>query len=322
MNPVTRRDFIKLSAAAGVATAVAAPLGSVALAAPASSSAENPFKRTGKPRLLLSLAAYSFRDEFPTMRGKAQKKAPAKPTDMFKFIDYCAAQGCDGAELTTYFIPDESDDYMIKLRRHAYLRGVAVSGTAIGNNFSVPKGPKLDEEIAYTKKWIDKSLLMGAQHIRVFAGNIPKDAPKEFTRAVADQQVIECLKVVADYAGKKGIFLGLENHDSIGSAATLIPMVKAVNSPWVGINLDSGNFHTADVYKDFAECVPYSLNVQFKVEIHDAATKKKAPADIKRFTQILKDGGYQGWVALEYEAAEDSSVAVPRILKQMKGLFA
>lgn len=321
MNPVTRRDFIKLSAAAAAGVAAAAgPLGSTAFAAPA--AVENPFKRSGKPRLLLSLAAYSFRDEFPTMRGKAAKKAPAKPIDMFKFIDYCATHGCDGAELTTYFIPDESDDYMIKLRRHAYLRGVAVSGTAIGNNFSVPKGAKLDEEIAYTKKWIDKSLLMGAPHIRVFAGNIPRDAPKEFTRAVADQQVIECLKVCADYAGKKGIFLGLENHDSIGSAATLIPMVKAVNSPWLGINLDSGNFHTADPYKDFAECVPYSLNVQFKVEVHDLATKKKAPADLKRFTQILKDGGYQGWVALEYEASEDSSVAVPRILKQMKALFA
>ncbi len=321
MNPVTRRDFIKLSAAAGLAAA-AAPLAASA-AASTSAASTNPFKRTGKPRLLLSLAAYSFRENFPTMRGKANAKmVPTKATDMFKFIDYCAAQGCDGAELTTYFLGDESDEHMIKLRRHAYLRGIAVSGTAIGNNFSLPKGPKLDEEIAATKKWIDKALLMGAQHIRVFAGNIPRDAPKEFTRAVADQQVIDCLKICADYAGKKGIFLGLENHDSIGSAATLIPMVKAVNSPWVGINLDSGNFHTADPYKDFAECVPYALNVQFKVEVHDVATKKKTHADIKRFTQILKDGGYQGWVALEYEAAEDSAVAVPRILKEMKALFA
>lgn len=316
MNPVTRRDFLKLSTAAGLAAATA-PL--AALAAPASS--ENPFKRSGKPKLLLSLAAYSFRENFPTMRGKTNAKMPAgKGTDMFKFIDYCAAQGCDGAELTTYFFAEETDAYMIKLRRHAYLRGIAVSGTAIGNNFSLPKGPKLDEEIATTKKWIDHALLMGAQHIRVFAGNIPKDAPKDFTRAVADKVVIGALEECCDYAGKKGIFLGLENHDSIGSAATLIPMVKAVNSPWCGINLDSGNFRTPDPYKDFAECVPYALNVQFKVEIHEGAVNK--PADFKRFTQLLRDGGYQGWVALEYEAKEDSAVAVPRHLAEMKALFA
>jgi sugar phosphate isomerase/epimerase len=239
---------------------------------------------------------------------------------MFKFIDYCAAQGCEGAELTSYFFDAETDDYMIKLRRHAFLRGIEVSGTAIGNNFSVPKGPKREEEIATTKKWIDRALLMGAQHIRVFAGNIPKDAPKELTRAEADKLVISALEECCDYAGKKGIFLGLENHDSIGSAATLIPMVKAVNSPWIGINLDSGNFRTADPYKDFAECVPYSLNVQFKVEIHAGGGNQ--PADLKRFTQILRDGGYQGWVALEYEAKEDSAIAVPRVLAEMKRLFA
>lgn len=317
MNPVTRRDFIKASAAITLA-ATAAPLTSVA----ASSSSANPFKRSGKPRLLLSLAAYSFRDTFPTMRGKANAKvAPGKAIDMFKFVDYCAVNGCDGTELTTYFFAEETDEYILKLRRHCYLRGMPISGTAIGNNFSLPKGPKLAEEIATTKKWIDRAALLGAPHIRVFAGNIPRDEQKNITRQQADKQVIASLEECADYAAKKGVFLGLENHDSIGTAASLIPMIKAVNSPWVGINLDSGNFHTPDPYKDFAECVPYALNVQFKVELHGEGKTKK-PADFKRFTQLLKDGGYQGWVALEYEAAEDPSVAVPRHLKQMKELFA
>ena len=252
------------------------------------------------------------------MRGKANAKmAPAKATDMFKFIDYCAANDCEGAELTSYFFDSETDDYMVKLKRHAFLRGVGVSGTAIGNNFSHPKGAKRDEEIALTKKWIDRAVLMGAPHIRVFAGVQPKDFP----RAEADKMVISALEECCDYAGKRGVFLGLENHDSIGSAETLIPMVKAVKSDWVGINLDSGNFRTADPYKDFAECVPYAVNVQLKMDIHAAGGGKK-PADLKRFTQLLRDGGYQGWVALEYEAAEDSAVAVPKALKELKAMFA
>ena len=317
MNPVSRRDFLKLTAAASITTAVAPTFPRAATAA--APAGIGPFKRTGQPRLLLSLAAYSFRENFPTMRGKPNTKVPAgRETDMFKFIDYCAAQGCDGAELTSYFFAEETDAHMIALRRHAFLRGVAVSGTAIGNNFSLPKGPKLTEEITTTKKWIDRSLLMGAQHIRVFAGNVPKEA-KNFTRAEADKQVIAALEECCDYAGQRGIFLGLENHDSIGSAAALIPMVKAVNSPWIGINLDSGNFRTEDPYKDFAACVPYALNVQFKVEIHAGGGNQ--PADLKRFTKLLRDGGYQGWIALEYEAKEDSAVAVPRYLKEMKALF-
>jgi sugar phosphate isomerase/epimerase len=312
MPTVTRRDFLKFSAAAGLA---AAALPFAASAAPAA----NPFQRAGQPRLRLSLAAYSFRDSFPVMRGKPNPKATAEnATDMFKFVDYCAAHGCDGAELTSYFFAEESDDYLIKLRRHCFLRGVAISGTAIGNNFSLPKGPKLTDEIAATKKWIDRAAVLGAPHIRVFAGI----APKGFARAEADKTVISSLEECCDYAGRKGIFLGLENHDSIGAADTLLPMIKAVNSSWLGINLDSGNFRTDDPYQDFAACVPYAVNVQFKTEVHAGSGTAKKPADMKRFAQLLRDGGYQGWVALEYEAKEDPHTAVPRLLQQMREMFA
>src|SRR5688572_863960 len=200
MNTVTRRDFLKTSAVASLA-ATALPAGSWAAH---TGMSPGPFKRTGKPRLLLSLAAYTFRETFPTMRGKANAKLDqSKAIDMFKFIDYCAAHGCDGAEPTTYFFAEESDDYVLKLRRHAYLRGMPISGTAIGNNFSHPKGPKLNEEIAATKKWIDRAFLLGTQHIRVFAGNVPRDAG--ITRAEADKNVITALAECCDYAGKKGI---------------------------------------------------------------------------------------------------------------------
>lgn len=313
MNTVSRRDFVKLSTAATLAAA-GAPL-----LAPATTLAGEPFKRAGKPRLLLSLAAYSFRDFFPIMRGKPNTKAiPAgKEMDMFKFIDYCAAHGCDGAELTSYFFAEETEDYMVKLRRHCFLGGVGVSGTAIGNNFSHPKGPKRDEEIATTKKWIDRAAALGASHIRVFAG-----VTKEIPRVEADKLVISALEETCEYAGRKGVFLGLENHDSIGTADTLIPMVQAVKSKWIGINLDSGNFRTDDPYKDFERCVPYALNVQFKTETGKGTTGGVREADMKRFTKILKDQGYQGWVALEYEAKEDPWTAVPRLLGEMKHLFA
>jgi sugar phosphate isomerase/epimerase len=313
MNAITRRDFVKLSTAATLAT-VGAPL-----LTPRATQAGEPFPRAGKPRLLLSLAAYSFREFFPVMRGKPNPKAiPAgREMDLFKFVDFCGAHGCVGAELTSYFFPADFDHaYLMQLRRHCFLRGVGISGTAIGNNFSHPKGPKRDAEIEETKKWIDRAALLGAPHIRVFAG-----VTKEIPRDEADKLVISALEETCDYAGKKGIFLGLENHDSIGSADTLIPMVQAVKSPWIGINLDSGNFRTDDPYKDFERCVPYAVNVQFKTELGKGTKDGVREADLKRFTKILKDQGYQGWVALEYEAKEDPWTAVPRWLGQMRDLF-
>jgi sugar phosphate isomerase/epimerase len=286
---------------------------------PVEAPAAGPFERKGRPRLLLSLAAYSFREFFPVMRGKSNPKVPAgRSIDMFRFVDFCAEHGCDGAELTSYFFPADFDHaYLMQLRRHCFLRGIAVSGTAIGNNFSHPKGPKRDVEIEETKRWIDRAALLGAPHIRVFAG-----VTKELPRDQADQLVISALEETCDYAGKKGIFLGLENHDSIGSADTLLPMIQAVKSPWLGINLDSGNFRTDDPYKDFERCVPYAVNVQLKTETGKGTRGGAQPADLKRFVRILRAGGYQGWVALEYEAKEDPWRTVPGILGEMKKLFA
>mgnify|MGYP006115044467 FL=1 len=237
--------------------------------------------------------------------------------DMFKFIDFCADHGCDGTELTSYFFRHNvTRDYLIALRRHAFLRGVEISGTAVGNNFSLPKGDARDAQIAYVKKWIDHAAVLGAPHIRVFAGRETKDVE----RAEADKWAIAGLRECCDYAGKRGIFLGIENHDSIGDAKTLINFLKAVDHPWFGVNLDSGNFRTANPYEDFAASAPYAVNVQLKVELKVAG--KKEEADLKRMADILRKANYQGYVVLEYEAAEDPYAVIPTLLKKLRGILA
>jgi len=71
---------------------------------------------------------------------------------------------------------------------------------------------------------------------------------------------VTALEECADYAAQKGIFLGLENHGGIVAECDgLLELVQAVKNPWLGINLDSGNFQTADPYADLAKCVPFSV---------------------------------------------------------------
>ncbi len=302
---LTKRTFLKTTGLASVG---------VGLGGLTTTSAA-PIKRKGKSRLNLSLAAYSFRDFFNTATHRQNRPADAKSITMHDFIDYCADQGLAGAELTSYYLhQDINRADLLKLKRHAFLRGVAISGTAVGNTFTHGKGEKRDQQVAHVKKWVDNAAVMGAPHVRVFAGNA-----NGLSLSDAQKNCIEVLEEVGEYAGKRGVFLGIENHGGIvAEADSLLKIVEATKCRWVGINLDTGNFHTDDVYGDIERCVPYSVNVQLKVEIRPRGAKQKSLADIDRLVGILRKGNYQGFVALEYEAAANPWKAVPEWLAKLK----
>ncbi len=297
----SRRSFLR------VGTMTLASLGTVG----PSALAVEPIARKGPARLQLSLAAYSFRQHF----GKANPKS----LDMFQFIDFCAQHGCVGTELTSYYFPkDLTTDYLLNIRRHAFLCGIAISGTAVGNTFTYRPGSQRTDQIAMVKRWIDHAAVMGAPHIRIFAGKRQQGMLLAEAKKLCVAAVEEC----ADYAGRKGIFLGIENHGGIvAEAGDLLDIVHAVKSPWVGINLDTGNFHSADPYADLAMCAPYAVNVQVKVEVRRQGQAKPEPTDLARIVQLLREAGYQGYVALEYEAKADPWTQVPVWLGRMKEAF-
>jgi len=302
-SSIRRRAFLGLAA-----MTVSAPL----------CRAIDEIRRAGPPRLKLSLAAYSFRDFFKAQPGGKVGKPPAgREMDMPRFIDFCALHGCDGAELTSYYIPTPvTQEFLLDLRRHAFLRGVAVSGTAVGNTFTAPKGERRDREIASVKQWIQFAQVLGAPHIRMFAGNLEGQAPAD-----AKRHCIEALEECGEAAGRAGVFLGIENHGGIvAEADELVDIVRTIRSPWVGINLDSGNFHSPDPYADLRKCLPFAVNVQVKVEIQRNNSKAE-PSDLGLLVRMLNEARYQGWVALEYEAAEDPHLAVPRYLGQLGALM-
>ena len=124
------------------------------------------------------------------------------------------------------------------------------------------------------------------------------------------------------YAATKGVVLALENHGGItATPEQMLKIIDAVDSsPWFGVNFDGGNFRTDDPYASLSQIAPYAKNAQIKVEMFSGA--KKIPADLSRVVQILRTAGYRGYVALEYEAAEDPFVAIPGHLAELRMLLA
>lgn len=270
-----------------------------------------PVNRGGDSHLKLSCAAYSYR-KFLT------GDSPSMTLD--DFIDHCAAMNLDACEPTSYYFPKNvTPEYLVGLKHRAFLKGLALSGTAVGNNFALPPGQERDKQIAHVKRWVDYSATMDAPVIRIFSGSIPKGHTEAETR----RWVVEAIEECCAYAGSKGVFLALENHGGLTAEVEgLLQLLEAVESPWFGLNLDTGNFrNTSDPYGDLAKAAPYAITVQVKTEMKPRGNASVEKADLARIVGILKDVGYRGYIALEYEAAEDPLSEIPRYCDQLRRLI-
>lgn len=294
---MNRRRWLQ---AAGITAAASVPLigtESAASVSPQGRRARN---------MQLSLAAYSVRQALTG--GKM---------DLFGFIDWCAELDLPGTELTSYYFKEDFDAaYLRALRNRAFRNGVTISGTAIRNNFCLPPGEEKDREVAQVRKWIDHAAELFAPHIRIFAGDVPDGATTE----QAVQWTADGVLSVLSHAEKRGVVVGLENHLGITARANDLLAIcdKVGKHPWFGVNLDTGNYHV-NPYEEVEMTVPWAVNAQVKVEVH--LGEELVPTDLERVVKILVDGGYRGWVALEYEATGDPFVEIPKYLRELKLLL-
>jgi sugar phosphate isomerase/epimerase len=260
--------------------------------------------RVGKPRLRTAICAYSFR-----------RQLESKAMTYDDLVKLAVDLDVDGLDLTVYWFPSTDDSFLLPLKRLAYKNGVEIYSISVRTDLCKPPGEVRDKQAAELRNWVDVAAKLGAGHIRVFGGTVPKGSTAE----QAAGWVAEMLKPASEYSGSKGVILGLENHGGITEkAATIIQIVKSVNSPWVGINLDTGNFNR-DAIAQIQQCLPYTVNTQFKTRMRDNNGTSQ-PSDWGRLVQMFAAGGYRGYFALEYEDKEDATVAVPRLTRELNKL--
>jgi sugar phosphate isomerase/epimerase len=261
--------------------------------------------------LKLSIAAYSYRDYLTGNRLPRM--------DLFEFVNLAADMALDAVEPTSYYFPaGVTHEYLSRLKLHAFKLGLDISGTAVGNNFCLPPGPKRDEQIALVTRWIDLAAELDAPVIRIFAGNVPPGATEE----QAVRWAINGINAVLPHAAARGIVLALENHGGItGTPAQILKLVQAIDAPNFGVNLDTGNFRGSDQYAQFAQLAPYAYNVQVKTELQQTGARGVLEADLSRVIGILKGARYSGYVVLEYEGAADPRKAIPGYIKLLRHLI-
>ena len=164
-HQITRRDFVK---SGSLLSLCAAGIGLDSIPA----LAGEPVKRVGGASLKISCNAYSF--------GKLlndQLRGRGAGISLFDLADFCAQQNFDGFDATGYYFPGyekdglgvPEDNYIFKLKRHAFNLGLGISGTGVGNNFTIANKDARAKDVQRIKNWSEVAGKLGAPVLRVFA---------------------------------------------------------------------------------------------------------------------------------------------------------
>jgi sugar phosphate isomerase/epimerase len=160
--------------------------------------------------------------------------------------------------------------------------------------------------IVVAKKWLDGAAILGAKSMRVNSGGpriapspvATADYPKNDALAQYLSNCIESFKEMADYGGKVGVKVTLENHWGLTANPINIQIiVDEVNSPWCEASPDFCNWeHEYLMYHGLAALAPYA-----HTNVHAKYWNRWKDPDVQRCVRIMTNAKYMGIFALEYE---------------------
>ncbi|MDR2233708.1 MAG: sugar phosphate isomerase/epimerase [Tannerella sp.] len=295
-----RRDFLQ-SAIASAALAVI-PVNQT--------FAESRQDRRLPVRTKISLNAYSFNR--PLTSGQMT---------MDDMIDYAAQVGFEGIDLTGYYFPGypqvPDDDYIYHIKQKAFDVGLEICGSGVRNDFAQADPVARQAAMKHVKDWIVVASKLGGQTLRIFSGN---NVPAGHSRDEAFQWVVSCINECADYAGKHGIKLAIQNHnDFLKTADQVEKLMQAIESPHVGLMLDIGSYQSADPYVEIEQTVKYAITWQLKEEVFIYG--KAVKTDLDKMKDIISRSGYRGYLPIETLGEGDPKQKIAVMFEEVKKRF-
>jgi len=249
-------------------------------------------------------------------------------------IDLAAEAGFDGVEILHVQMESETNRYLQSLKRRALVHGLDLCGFSTHQSFVSPDPAVRQRNVDHTLHCIELAYAMGIPTMRVNTGRW--GTSKDFDELMKNRGieprldgysdddgfgwVIDGLQRCLRRAEECGVVLGLENHWGLGrTAAGVMRIVNAIDSPWLQVTLDTGNF-LEDAYEQMDQIAARAVLVQAKTYF-GGGTWYTLDLDYARIARLLRKHRYGGYVSLEYEGREDHRTAIPRSLALLREAF-
>ena len=254
--------------------------------------------------------------------------------DIGACIDMAAEMGFDGVEILHRQMEREDDAYLQNIKQRAFSHGLDLMGFSTHQGFLRPDPAFREKNVADTNHQIELAYKMGIPTMRVNTGTwgtskdfneLMKNRGIEppisgFTEEDGFKWVIESLTKCLKKAEECGVVLGLENHWGLGrTPAGLNRIVNEINSPWLQITADTGNFLESP-YEKLAQIAAKTVLIQTKF-YYGGGTWYTLDLDYDKIAAIFRKHNYRGYISLEFEGKEDPKMAVPKSLAVLRKAF-
>jgi len=321
MKSINRRTFLTGSLGAA-ALSINSRLSGQARGANRTTASPSETEKAHRPNPI-AVSTYSF------WRFKRNLKLPIETC-----IEEAARMGFNGVEILHRQMTSESNDNLQNLKRCALINGIDLCGMSIHQGFLSPDIKKKKKNIDHTIKCIKLAYKLGIPLIRLNTGtwgtsksfdDLMKNRGIEqplpgYTDDDGFKWVIDSIEKCLPKAKQSGVILGLENHWGLARTPQgLLRIVNAVDSPWLKILLDTGNF-LEDPYDKLEQCAPQTVFMHAKM-YYGGGLWYTLDLDYPRIARIMRKHNFRGYVSLEFEGNEDYKTAIPKSLALLRNAF-
>ena len=316
MDSIQRRTFLSRS------IATTAALGFASFSSDSQTYAGPSNAKSHRPNPI-AVSTYSF------WRFKKNLKMPIE-----KCIDEAARMGFDGVDLLLIQMESEENSYLQKIKRHALINGLDLCCMSTHQGYVYPDKALRQKNIDLTLKQIETAYRLGVPIVRINTGRwrttrsfddlmanrgIEPVLPG-YTEEDGFKWVIDSIEKCLPKAEECGVILGLENHWGLARTPEgLLRIANAIDSPWLQVLLDTGNF-LEDPYDKLEMCAPQTVFIQAKT-YYGGGLWYTLDLDYPRIGRIMRKHNFRGYISLEFEGNEDYITAIPKSLELLRKAF-
>jgi len=253
-----------------------------------------------------------------------QQSPPPRQMTLEGFIERAHELQVDGVSLESCFIPRFDRDYLLSIKDILDRYGMdRVYAWGHPDGLEAGRNERAYQEMIAS---FERARNIGAPVIRVVGSSLMfRHEPHEPQIERLSRMFGDAVKIAADY----GIKMAVENHIDF-TADEMLRLLSNVNSPYLGMNFDTGNFLRLldDPIKGMEKLAKrvYATHIKdLKVQKGVAADEwyffSSAPVgdgivDNRKLARLLAEAGYEGFLAVEidflhpdYGGDEDAAVA-------------